>query len=97
MWLICLPFCLYRTIGPLLGSSHSSPLQAVSAKIYTYTIIVKYNRLHGPILSWRLIIKSFLRPFSSIRLIQEGLPVASKSMSLVNCLVKLAQEKSVVR
>ena len=45
--------------------------------------------------------KSFLRSFSSLLLIQEGLlSVTSEKYVqevLVNCLVKLAQENSVVR
>ena len=41
--------------------------------------------------------KSFLQPFSSLPLIQEGLLSVTKYVHkvLVNCLVKLAQEKSV--
>ena len=44
--------------------------------------------------------KQFLLPFSSLPLIQEGLlSVTSESVHdvLDNCLVKLAEEKSVVR
>ena len=51
----------------------------------------------GPILSWRMIMRWFLRPFSSLPLIQEALLSGYKRNNvheiLVNFLVKLAQEK----
>ena len=55
----------------------------------------------GPILSWRLIMKWFLRSFSSIPLIHSRRVVASYKRKyvhelLVNRLLKSAQEKSVV-
>ena len=56
----------------------------------------------GPILSWRLIIKLFLRSLSSLPLNHSRRVVVSYKRKyvhevLVNCLFKLAQEKSVVR
>ena len=52
----------------------------------------------GPILSWRLIMKSFLRSFSSLPLSHSRRDVVSYKRKyvhevLVNCLFKLAQEK----
>ena len=72
--------------------------------IWTFDFGVKVTQIQGsqvrsrpcPIFSWRLIVKQFLRPFSSLLLIQEGLLKYVHEV-LVNCLVKLAQEKSVVR
>ena len=50
----------------------------------------------GPVLSWRLIMKLFLLPLSSLQLLQEGLlSITRKSIFtryLVNRLVKLAQK-----
>ena len=56
----------------------------------------------GPILSWRLIMKYFLRSFSSLPLNHSRRAVDSYKRKyvhevLVNCLFKLAREKSVVR
>ena len=57
----------------------------------------RYRARPCPILLWRLIMKQFLRLFSSLPLIQEGMfSVTSESMCtkvLVNRLVKLAQKK----
>ena len=50
----------------------------------------------SPILSWSLIMKSFLRPFSFLLLIQDGLLSVTHKI-LVKLLVKLAEEKSVFR
>ena len=52
----------------------------------------------GPIMSWRLIMKYFLRPFSSLPLIHSRSVVVSYKRKyvhevLVNLLFKLAQEK----
>ena len=55
----------------------------------------------GPILSWRVVMKLFLWSFSSLPLIYSRKVVVSYKRKyvrevLVNCLFKLAQEKSVV-